>query len=219
MQEVLRRQATPLSDEQWVEVRRHPSYGVELLAGAGVEDPVWLDAALHHHERLDGSGYPEGLSGEGLSTGARLVAIADVYSAMVRPRAYRDALLATAALRQIFMDRGKQIDATFAEIFIKEVGVFPPGALVRLASGEVGVVAARSGDAARPTVFGVLSTQGTLATRAIERDTRQAEHAIVEMLPHRKFRALTGTLRRLWPPLASAPSGQTPDPNALAPTG
>ena len=206
MQEALRRQATPLSETQWVEVRRHPAKGVDLLVRAGVENAVWLDAALHHHERLDGSGYPDGLAGDSVSMEARLVAIADVYAAMVRPRAYRDALLATAALRQIFMERGKQIDARLAEVFIKEVGVFPPGALVRLASGEVGVVAGRSEDASHPPVFGVLSKQGGVATRAVERDTRQAEHAIVEMLPHRKFRALTGTLRGFWPPL---PSGRS----------
>lgn len=206
LQDALHRQASPLSEAQWVEVRRHPAQSVELLQRAGVEEPVWLDAVLHHHERLDGSGYPERLSEGQLTEGARLVAIADIYSAMVRPRAYRDALLATAALRQIFLERGRLIDAVLAEVFIKEVGVFPPGALVRLASGEVAVVAGRSEDASHPPVLAVLSRQGSPLTRAVERETRQPEYAITEMLPHRKFRALAGTLRGFWQSLPSAPS-------------
>jgi hypothetical protein len=206
LQDTLHRQASPLSEAQWVEVRRHPAQGVELLERAGVEEPVWLEAVLHHHERLDGSGYPERLSDAQLTKGARLVAIADIYSAMVRPRAYRDALLATSALRQIFLERGRLIDAALAEVFIKEVGVFPPGALVRLASGEVAVVARRSEDASHPPVLVVLSRQGTPLSRAIERDTRQAEYAIAETLPQRKFRALAGLIRGLWQGLPSAAS-------------
>jgi hypothetical protein len=199
IQEALQHQVTPLSEAQWADVRKHPRQGAEVLARAGVADPVWLDGVLYHHERVDGSGYPEGLRGDGLSLEARLVAIADIYSAMVRPRVYRDALVARAALREIFLERGQKIDGGLAEIFIKEVGVYPPGALVRLASGEVAVVAGRGEDGSHPPVFGLISSDGKVAPRAVERDTREPDHAIAEMLPHRKFRALTGVLRRLWP--------------------
>ena len=207
VQEVLQRQTTPLTEAQWAEVRAHPRRSAELLAAAGVEDPLWIDPVLHHHERLDGSGYPDGLIGDALSIEARLVAVADIYSAMVRPRVYRDALLAQTALRQIFLDRGQKIDATITEVFIKEVGIFPPGALVRLASGEVAVVAGRGADTSHPPVFSLLSKEGVAAKGVSARDSRQAEHAIVEMLPYRRFRALAAVLRGLWPsvPFPGAP--------------
>src|SRR5690606_6347075 len=80
----MNQQQAELSADQRQLIADHPQAGVELLQQAGVEDPVWLAAVLQHHERVDGSGYPNGLSGEAISRGARKLAIADIYSAMVR---------------------------------------------------------------------------------------------------------------------------------------
>ena len=99
---VLNRQTGALTEDQRLMIDTHPLAGVELLQAAGVDDEVWLEAVLQHHERLDGSGYPSGLEGDAISPGARMLAIVDIYSAMVRPRAYREAIHARHALRSLF---------------------------------------------------------------------------------------------------------------------
>ena len=169
-----------------------------LLKAAGVEDPLWLDAVLHHHERLDGSGYPHGLMGRDIGDGARLLAVVDIFSAMVRPRAYREAVIARNALRNLFMERGTAVDTELPGLLVKEIGVFPPGTVVRLASGEVGVVTHRGGNAACPRVARLVNANGTFAAVARSRDTREAEHVIVEAVPQARYQAFLSNCARFW---------------------
>ena len=201
-QDALQRCRGPLSREAWSRVHAHPSAGAGLLRRAGVKDPDWLDVVLHHHERVDGSGYPEGLQGEAVSPPARLLAIADIYSAMIRPRPYRDAILAKEALRDIFLARGETIDPSLAQAFIKDMGVFPPGAVVRVASGEIGVVTRRGRDGSAPGVTLVIGADGRLMARLCTSDGERPEHRITESLPLRRFRSVRRYAERLWEPLA-----------------
>lgn len=194
----LNRQQTALTDEQRALVDRHPEAGVELLQAAGVTDPVWLDAVLHHHERLDGSGYPHGLPDEAISPGARMLALVDIFSAMVRPRGYREAVHARFALRSLFMERGRAVDEALATVLIREIGVFPPGTPVRLANGEVGVVLRRGANAAHPVVARLVNANGTLAAIAAHRDTAEPEFAIAETVPPLKYQSLVASAGELW---------------------
>ncbi len=194
----LNRQQTELSEDQRALSAAHPQAGVELLQAAGVDDPVWLEAVLQHHERLDGSGYPNRLPGGAISRGARMLAIVDIFSAMVRPRAYREAIHARHALRSLFLKRGKVVDEALATLLVREIGVFPPGTPVRLANGEVGVVRRRGVDAARPVVARLINANGTLAAFAAQRDTTQAEYAITETVPPHKYQALVASAGELW---------------------
>lgn len=187
VQDELTHQSAPLTDEQRKRVRQHPVRSAQLLAQAGVRDQVWLRIALSHHERLDGSGYPRKLAGDEIVSGARLLALADVYSAMLLPRAYRDGVHAKAALREIFTQRGGQIDADLAALFIKEIGVYPPGIFVRLENGETGVVTRRNPlHANQPIVSALWNVIGRPLERPIVRDTSEAKaFAVAEILPKR----------------------------------
>lgn len=164
--------------------REHPLRSVELLRAAGVTDPLWLEVVAQHHERPDGSGYPHGLRGSQLCRAARLVALADVYAAMVLPREYRDGIRAQEALREIFLQRGGAIDASLAGEFINVLGVFPPGVFVRLDNGEIGVVIARGNPRASDPVVSIFrSPQGRVYPRPLRRDTAAlAPFQIAEVL-------------------------------------
>jgi putative two-component system response regulator len=98
-----------LSEDEWVEMRKHPEVGAHMI-----RDIPYLSAAvpmvLYHHERWDGGGYPEGLRGEEIPISARLLAVADAFDAMTSDRPYRDALPSSKAYQEIIEGSGKQFD-------------------------------------------------------------------------------------------------------------
>src|SRR5262245_581448 len=110
----------PLTTAEWELVRRHPLTGAQILAPLEffTEGAVIV---LHHHERLDGSGYPDGLRGDAIPLGARVVAIADVYDAMVSDRVYRERLGPRAAIEHLRTQAGRQLDARLTRLFIELV--------------------------------------------------------------------------------------------------
>jgi HD-GYP domain-containing protein (c-di-GMP phosphodiesterase class II) len=85
LREALHNQTQALSSEQLADLKLHTLRSVKLLRNAGVSDSVWLESVQQHHERLDGSGYPHGLQMGEISFGARMIAIADIYTAMTKP--------------------------------------------------------------------------------------------------------------------------------------
>ncbi len=95
-----------LTPEEWRLMQRHPAIGADLLAEQGGTEPAVIAAVRHHHERLDGTGYPDGLAGAAISDLTRLVAICDVYSALTERRAYRTPIEPLAALAQMAGERG-----------------------------------------------------------------------------------------------------------------
>jgi hypothetical protein len=99
-----------------------------------------VDVAYSHHERIDGNGYPRRLKESGISQFARIIAIVDAYDAMTADRCYAPAIPTTAALKCIFKDRGTHFDEHLALEFIKCVGLYPPGSIVELVNGFVGIV-------------------------------------------------------------------------------
>ena len=104
----------PLDDEEWAAMRRHPGEGARLLAPYVPSADV-LAIVRSHHERWDGAGYPEGLSGEQIPLGARIVAVVDAFCAMIEPRPYRATLDAEAARSELLAQAGRQFDPTCAE--------------------------------------------------------------------------------------------------------
>src|SRR5256885_8926887 len=78
-----------LTDQEFDEMREHPARGLELLKAGGVDDPVVLDVCLHHHEKVDGTGYPHRLRGEDISLLAKMGAVCDVYDAITSDRPYK----------------------------------------------------------------------------------------------------------------------------------
>ncbi|NVI84632.1 HD-GYP domain-containing protein [Janthinobacterium sp. BJB401] len=129
-----------LSEAEFSSVRAHPAAGHRMLREVGEIDPVALDVCLHHHEKLDGSGYPEGLRGEEVSLFARMGAICDVYDAITSNRPYKQGWCPADSLRRMAAWRGGHLDAQLFAAFVKCLGIYPLGTLVRLQSERLAVV-------------------------------------------------------------------------------
>ncbi len=197
----LDKQATELTDAQHRQIHKHPLNGLKTLEQAGVKDTVWLSAVEQHHERIDGKGYPQALSGTQISQAARILALADVYVAMVRPRGDRAALLPREAMKTIFHSRGVHLDADLARVLIAVLGTQPPGSWVRLANNEVAVVIRRSDMPAFPWVGSVLSAEAEHLAQARLRDTSDRRFSILEMVDAPFHFNLGAVLAPLWPPI------------------
>ena len=153
-----------------------------MLRRAKVADQQWLKYVLTHHEKVDGTGYPNKLLGEQCPDAVQLIVLADQYCARLSPRAYRQPLLHKGILRDIMLDSGKTVDPAIATLFIRELGFFPPGLIVQLLNGEVGVVTKRGEKADAPIVHVCTRPgQGNLA-RPIQRSTSLGGHKIRKIL-------------------------------------
>lgn len=129
-----------LTDEQFAIVRAHPQKGWELLrVSPGVSDTA-LDVCLHHHERMDGTGYPDRLHGEALTLFARMGAVCDVYDAITSNRCYKAGWEPGESIRKMTEWKEGHFDDAVFRAFVKTVGIYPTGTLVRLKSGRLGVV-------------------------------------------------------------------------------
>jgi putative nucleotidyltransferase with HDIG domain len=129
-----------LTDEEFELVRSHPRIGHEYLARAPAVDPVVLDVALHHHERTDGRGYPDALPIHRISVFARMGAVCDVYDAITSDRPYKAGWDPAESLRKMAEWQKGQFDEDVFKAFVKTVGIYPIGSVVRLDSGLIGVV-------------------------------------------------------------------------------
>jgi len=114
----------PLTEEEWVIMRRHPQQAYELLAPISYLQ-LALDIPYCHHERWDGSGYPRGLNGDQIPLAARLFAVVDVFDALISDRPYRKAWTKDQALEYILQQSGIQFDPDVIDIFIKHFGDLP----------------------------------------------------------------------------------------------
>jgi putative nucleotidyltransferase with HDIG domain len=131
--------AGTLDDEEWKTMRSHPERGHAMLRETGGVTPAVLDAVLHHHEKIDGSGYPHKLPGAQITELARMTAICDVYDAVTSDRAYKPGWQPTVAVRKMTEWVG-HFDATMFKAFVRTVGIYPIGSLVRLKSQRLAVV-------------------------------------------------------------------------------
>lgn len=198
IQDILDRQVTPLSPLQRDRINQHPADSEAILAQLGVRDATWLDAVRHHHERLDGSGYPDGSAGDKIKLPTRVLAIADIYSAMVRDRPYRKAMVSTEAMRKLMHEQGEKTDSRLIGMMIKEIGVFPPGATVRLVNGEIAVVKKRTANTACPQVYSFIKPNNMPMLTPQPRDTSQEQFRIEGMVPFSNYRGSVVVLRGLW---------------------
>ncbi|QWR78399.1 HD domain-containing phosphohydrolase [Candidatus Magnetomonas plexicatena] len=182
LQNALMRQSLPLTDTQRKEIENHPAKSVEMLRLRGVTDELWLRTVIEHHESYDGGGYPNGLKGDEISESARVARLADIYCTMVSERNYRGPLYANEAMKRIFLQKGQGVDETLAMLFIKHLGIYPPGSFVKLKNKEVAVVTERGKLANTPIVKTILRANGFPSSNPIKRDTSEPDYAVVEML-------------------------------------
>ena len=181
LQKRLDRQTDKLSDEQQAQMRNHPLHSANMLAAAGVDHETWLKSVTQHHERMDGSGY-QGLKGKQIIDEARIIAVADIYTAMVVGKNYRSAHPAKAILRRLFLNKGREHDEQLCLLLIKLLGVFPPGTFVQLENGETAVVVKRAGDREQwPHAAAVLDMYGVAYSQPTLRNCNHSPFRIREM--------------------------------------
>lgn len=128
-----------LTDDEFRIVRAHPAHGHQLLLSAGHTHAMSLDVCLHHHEKIDGTGYPAGLYGSDISEIARVGAICDVYDALTADRIYKQAWAPAAALAAMWNWEG-HFDREMLFTLMRILGRFPEGMPVKMASGSLAIV-------------------------------------------------------------------------------
>ncbi|MEY4766032.1 MAG: hypothetical protein RI907_2705 [Pseudomonadota bacterium] len=135
-----------LTPEEFAIMKRHPATGCQMLKEAQGVGPIALDVALHHHEKINGLGYPHGLLGSAISLYARMAAVCDVYDAITSNRPYKGGWDPADALQKMAVwAREGHFDDQVFQAFVKGLGIYPTGSLVRLQSDRLAVVVEQGG--------------------------------------------------------------------------
>ena len=129
-----------LTDEEFAIIKTHPEEGHKLLLGSSGADAIALDVVLHHHEKTDGSGYPKRLKNADISRFAKMGAICDVYDAITSNRPYKSGWDPAESLRKMAEWSNGHFDPSIFQAFVKSLGIYPIGSLIRLNSGRLGIV-------------------------------------------------------------------------------
>ncbi|MDR0996596.1 MAG: HD-GYP domain-containing protein [Zoogloeaceae bacterium] len=136
--EILNKKAS-LTPEEFAIMKTHPQEGYKILEASGTVPESVMLVCLSHHEKLDGTGYPQRLANNGISPYARIAAICDVYDAITSQRAYKAGWDPAQSLHRMAGWKG-HFDTALFHAFVRSLGIYPVGSLVRLASGRIGVV-------------------------------------------------------------------------------
>jgi len=134
---------------QKAQMMNHPYESLLLLTRAGVREEKWLDAVYMHHEYMDGTGYPRALSGENIIFGARVLAVADVYTRFILPKKSIDP---PTALKTLYKRYSTRLDKNLVMEMVKLFGIVPPGSIVELAEGGIGIVIKNTDDPNKPLI-------------------------------------------------------------------
>jgi HD-GYP domain-containing protein (c-di-GMP phosphodiesterase class II) len=170
-----------LTDEEFRIMKTHAPLGAEHLLENNKElTDGMIDIVRHHHERMDGSGYPDGLKAENISDFSVISAMCDVYDALSSDRVYHKGMVPHEALKVVFSLRGRHFPEAWTDRFVQCIGIYPPGTAVKMNNGEVGVVIqVNYASLVKPRLIVVLDSKGR--RMAIERNvdlTEPAHHGL-----------------------------------------
>ncbi len=182
LQDILSHQSVRPSPEQQRLIDLHRVLSADLLQEFGVNDPLWLDAVRHHHDKVPGPLKPR----EPFSRLARLIERADVYAARLAPRAGRAPLPPEVAMESCRLDENRQVDEAGTAL-IRLVGKYPPGSAVRLVNGETGIVLGRSRRGRSASVAVLIGSDGVALKEPVLRHTGLRQHPILESSAHRNL--------------------------------
>lgn len=129
-----------LTEQEFAIVKSHPEVGAKILIESYQVPPMALDVCLHHHEKIDGTGYPFGLTGDTISLFAKMGAVCDVYDAITSNRPYKKGWAPADSIRKMAEWSKGHFDEAVFQAFVKTVGIYPTGSLVRLESGKLAIV-------------------------------------------------------------------------------
>ena len=167
-----------LTEAEFDVMKSHPAEGHSMLLGGKSMDPVALDVCLHHHEKMDGSGYPKGLRGDEISLLAKMGAVCDVYDAITSNRAYKTGWDPAESLRKMAEWSKGHFDPAVFQAFVKSMGIYPVGSLVLMKSGRIGIVTEQAGKSlTTPKIKLFYSTKSSLRIPAMMVDLSHADTA------------------------------------------
>jgi len=181
-----------LTEEEFAIMRAHPQRGHDLLQEGGGATAEMLDVCLHHHERIDGKGYPNGLAAEQITRLARMGAVCDVYDAITSNRPYKDGWDPAESIARMASWKG-HFDTEIFQAFVRSLGIYPTGSLVRLQSQQVAVVVEQNpASLVAPTVkaFYSMRSQMPVPPRLIELGRPGCSDRIVAREPAEPWKAL-----------------------------
>lgn len=158
-------------------INRHPDEAVAWLRNAGLDDAEWLAAVAQHHEQPGGGGYPQNIPDP--CEPAQLLRLVDIFLAKLASRGGRPGLAAPQAAKSLYTGSNGH---PFAALMVKEFGLYPPGTLVKLASGEIAVAVRRGTSGNTPIVSALMNRHGDALGSPVRRDTASAEHAITGLV-------------------------------------
>lgn len=151
----------PLTTAERDVLKGHVDASVKLLERSGSFPSMVIETVRQHHERMDGSGYPRGLTGDDISTLAAIAGVSDVYQAATADRAYRKGKTSFQALMELYGDSGNNFDKSVVEQFIQCIGIFPVGSFVELNTREIALVINRDIEhQLKPTIKIVFNADG-----------------------------------------------------------
>jgi HD-GYP domain-containing protein (c-di-GMP phosphodiesterase class II) len=183
LQDKLAVQSKPPTSEQRAAINAHAGRSAGLLQELGITDAVWIDAVAGHHQQAPGA-LRSKTPAQRLS---RLVQRADLFAARLSPRAGRKPITPAAAMQACYFDEDKQVDEAGAAL-IKAVGIYQPGAFVKLATEEIAVVVRRGANTSTPKVAVLINRSGLPTIEPIVRDSSLKEYRITASVPHREVR-------------------------------
>jgi HD-GYP domain-containing protein (c-di-GMP phosphodiesterase class II) len=168
-----------LTTEEFDEIKKHPLFGYNYLKDKfDIPTKSYL-GALQHHEKFDGSGYPEHMKGMSISTFGRIIAVADVYDALTSDRPYRLAMLPSEAMEYIMGGTGSLFDPEFVFLFVRKVAAYPLGTCVKLSNGETGIVVENYEDVCMRPRIKIINDEGEDKVYLDLKNDRNARNVII----------------------------------------
>jgi len=158
-------------------MKKHPEHGFEIVKYKSKIPDLAKTVIYQHHERFNGSGYPQGLKGEAIQEIALVGAVADVYDALTTNRAYRPAVLPNKAIAMLFEGRNRDFSKNIVERFTKQLGVYPVGSFVRLKSGEMGItIRVDKNNLLAPTIHVLFDREKKRLAKPVEYDLAKMQN-------------------------------------------
>lgn len=195
-----------LTEAEFKIIKTHPVEGHRMLLTGQDVHPLVLDVCLHHHEKTDGSGYPEGLKDQDISLFAKMGAVCDVYDAITSNRPYKMGWDPAESLRKMAEWAKGHFDAKVFQAFVKSLGIYPIGSLVKLTSGRLGVVVEQTGKSlTMPLVKVFFSTKSNMriVPELVDLSQPHTNEKIVSREDPAKWRF--SDLNELWSGISQAP--------------
>lgn len=188
-----------LQPEQREMLAAHPILASAILREAGVSDELWHTLVQAHHEKWDGSGYPMGLTKEEIEPLSHLLQMVDVLTASLTNHSpQRPGPLPSTAIARLFKGESGQFDQQYVMLAIKELGIYPPGSFVKLASNEIAIVTHRREKANEPKVAALRKVDGPPYAAPLPRDTHNTAYKVLEAVPASIANVRIGFLSKLW---------------------